>query len=408
MTTRRTVSRTTLIAAAAAAFAVAGWATSAAAQGPPDVVWQTEGHVRVEAVAFSPDGQMLATAGGYNDETVKLWRTSDGSAIRTLAGHTGDVYSVTFSPDGAYIASGSRDHTVKLWRVSDGSMVWTRSLHGTGNWIWSVRFSPDGQLIAAAGADDYLTILSAADGSVVHEMDLHWSVEAAVFSPDGQLLVCVTGIARMNIYRVSDWSLIRAIDGAHDFVAFSQDGQLVAAQSSGNILNLYRVTDGSVARSLVGHTDTVRSIAFSPDGRLLFSGASDQTIRVWNVETGALLKTYDPEPGSNVYGIDCSGPEPLFAYGAFPGFVGVARNPLQGELDCGVGARLKIKKCEREGRKIVGRLKGATPATVVTFTLDAQNAAEVTTGPEGAARIRYRHQPRGTHTLRVCTLEAGC
>ena len=68
---------------------------------------------RVWSVAFSPDGQYLAS--GSLNKTVKLWHVESGECIRTMEGHSNYVLSVAFSPDGQYLASGSEDKTVKLW-----------------------------------------------------------------------------------------------------------------------------------------------------------------------------------------------------------------------------------------------------------------------------------------------------
>jgi WD40 repeat protein len=68
----------------------------------------------LERVVFA--GWELAGVGEW-DKTIKLWRVSDGSLVRTLTGHTDSVWSVSFSPDGRLLASGSRDNTIKLWQV---------------------------------------------------------------------------------------------------------------------------------------------------------------------------------------------------------------------------------------------------------------------------------------------------
>ncbi len=106
------------------------------------------GHTNwVMSVAFSPDGQTLAS--GSWDSTIKLWRVSDGSLIRTLTGHTSSVRSVAFSPDGQMLASGSRE--IKLWNVSDGSLLQTYDQETV--FVYSIQFSPDGRLFGYGRSD---------------------------------------------------------------------------------------------------------------------------------------------------------------------------------------------------------------------------------------------------------------
>jgi WD40 repeat protein len=95
-------------------------------------------------------------ASGAWDKTVRLWRVADGTLLHTLTRHSDDVRSVAWSPDGQTLASGSgglleRDTSIKLWRVADGTLLHT--LDGHTDWVHSVAFSPDGRLLASASFD---------------------------------------------------------------------------------------------------------------------------------------------------------------------------------------------------------------------------------------------------------------
>jgi WD40 repeat protein len=248
------------------------------------------------SVAYSPDGKLIATTGGFG--TVLLFNTSDGSLAEVLTGHTGQVRSVAFSPDGNLLASGSWDNTIKLWRVSDGSCI--NTLTGHTRAVNSVAFSPDGGLLASGSADDTIKIWRVSDGSCINTLTGHtdW-VNSVAFSPDGALIASGSRDNTIKIWRVSDGSCINTLTGHTDWVnsvAFSPDGNLLASGSRDWTIKIWNMPDGFCLKTLTGKSAEslapgVYSVSFSPDGSLLASGSGDDTMRIWNVSDGSCLKT---------------------------------------------------------------------------------------------------------------------
>lgn len=259
---------------------VSNWTQMRAIAGP--------GNAGSAELAFSPDGSILASGTGYE---VQLLRVADGTLMRTLKGNMGLVRSVTFSPDGLTITTGSNDPKARLWRVSDGRLL--RAFDHNG-YVASIAFSPDGSILATGEADWITT-----PGTHSYAVWL-WSVEnggllrvlrgdtglvtRVVFSPDGSTLASGVWGDTIRLWRVVDGMPLRALGqtrSAFD-IAFSPDGQLLA--SVGSDLKIWEVASGREVLSLSvgGVGEIVSSVAFSPDGVLLAVGV-DGVVKVWGL-----------------------------------------------------------------------------------------------------------------------------
>jgi len=237
---------------------------------------------------FSPDGLILASAGGYRDDNaVRLWQVSDGTLMHALKGHTVPVFSVAFSPDGSTLASGSQDETVRLWRVSDGKLL--RTLEGHVGLVNMVAFSSDGSTLASASGDQTVRLWRVSDGSILRTLGGHTgAVLSAAFSPDGSMLASGSFASEVRLWQVSSGAHLRTLEehaGSADSVAFSPDGSVLASVSDWKVL-LWSVGDGAFLHTLDG-PDYVRSVAFSPDGLMLASGTigpAGGTVQLWGID----------------------------------------------------------------------------------------------------------------------------
>ena len=244
-----------------------------------------EGHTdSVFDVAFSVDGNLIATASG--DNTVKLW-SSQGQQLRTLEGHREAVNSVTFSPDSNTLATASDDKTVKLWSQKG---ILLHTLQGHSNAVYGVAFSPDGTL--ASASRDRTVKLWSRDGTLLHTLQGHSQGVNGVggFSPNGQLVATASEDKTVKLWS-RDGTLLRTLQGHRDqvlSVAFSPDGNTLASTSDDNTVRLWRL-DGRLLQ-IMAHPDAVVGIAFSPDGNTLASTSWDKTIKLWHLD-GTLLQT---------------------------------------------------------------------------------------------------------------------
>lgn len=234
----------------------------------------------VNAIAFSPDGMTIAS--GNTDSTVKLWDVRTGKLLHTLSGHSAWVSSVNFSPDGETIASGSYDGTVKVWNAYTGELQ--QSIIGHNAWIFAVTYSPDGKTIASGSFDSKIKLWNAITGKLESTLEgQSLRVRSLAFSPDGLFLVSGTGEGNIELWNLSTGKLQNILHG-HDngvsAIAFTNNGQKIAS-SGDSTIKLWDANTGALLENLTGHLDTVDTVAFSPDAQILASGSEDRTVKIW-------------------------------------------------------------------------------------------------------------------------------
>jgi WD40 repeat protein/serine/threonine protein kinase len=245
----------------------------------------------VRSVAFSPDGQRLATAS--DDQTARVWDAATGREILSLRGHQGGVSSVAFSPDGRRLLSGSGDKTVKVWDAVTGQELLTLQGHQAG--VSNVALSLDGQRIVSSGYDKRVKVWDAATGQLTLTLEGHTDrVTSVAVSPDRRRAVSGSFDRTVKVWDAAtpeDPYTFKGHGGPVLSVCFSPDGQRVASASADRTVQVWDVPTSQETLTLKGHQSAVLSVAFSPDGKHIFSGSLDGTVKMWDAATRQEIRT---------------------------------------------------------------------------------------------------------------------
>ncbi|WP_339385303.1 WD40 repeat domain-containing protein [Aetokthonos hydrillicola] len=246
----------------------------------------------VQSVAFSPDGCTLSS--GSSDQTMKLWDVKDGRCLKTFLGHNERVRTVAFNPDGTILCSGGSDSTVRFWDVKSGECL--TILSGHTSYIWSVAFTPNGMMLASGSEDRTVKLWDVQTGECLKTLTghTHW-VRTVAFSPDGKTLASGGGDGTVKLWDVRDGTKVKVLEGHNQrlrALAFSPDGSTLASGSGDHTVKLWDVSEGKCMKTLHGHSGRLTSLAFNPDGTILASGGEDQAVRCWDVSEGKCLKTW--------------------------------------------------------------------------------------------------------------------
>ncbi|KDQ10858.1 hypothetical protein BOTBODRAFT_115211 [Botryobasidium botryosum FD-172 SS1] len=253
------------------------------------------GHTgQLTSAIYSPDGGRLASCA--MDSTIRLWDGSTGAPLAApLAGHTATVTSIAFSPDGEILASASEDHTIRLWNVKTGKAIGD-ALTGHKDVVRHVAFSPDGSRIASASRDSTARLWDGRTGApIAGELVGHGDVVTSVaFSPDGEILATASTDCTVRLWKGRTGVPIDGVLLGHKdkitSISYSPDGRQLASSSNDRTIRLWDGHTGAfTGKILEGHTNDITFFTYSPDGNRIASVSWDATVRLWDPHTGTLI-----------------------------------------------------------------------------------------------------------------------
>ncbi len=237
-----------------------------------------KGHIK--DIKYSPDGEKLAVGSSIG---VWLYDVHTGAVLALFAGHTEDVTSIAFFPDGKTLVSASYDDTIRLWDLETGKHKATISARA-----FHIEFSPDGKTFASAGSN--VDLWDVQTLQLRGRLTGHRSSRVSVtYSPDGKTIAIESGrtVKLWNAQTGERRTSFTAHEHLVSPLAFSPDSKVLASGGSKDkLVCLWDAQTGKRIRTFIGHTKGVNSVAFSPDGKTVVSASYDNTIRLWDIETG--------------------------------------------------------------------------------------------------------------------------
>ncbi|MGH2655195.1 MAG: BTAD domain-containing putative transcriptional regulator [Actinomycetota bacterium] len=253
----------------------------------------------VSDAVFSPDGSRIATTSSVVEpHVVTVWDVSSAAVIHNLTPETRFFWlpAVAFSPDGSLLASASADGTVTLWDASTGAMV--RRLEHSDSTppqgaVFRLSFSPDGSRLATASWEGTAKLWHVGSGREVRTFQAGVRVYSSDFSPDGSRLVTALGDGTAKIWDLASGEELVGLKGHLGVVwdaRFSPDGSLVATAGDDTTVRVWDAATGEEVLRLMGPTFAVNEVAFSPDGGRLAASSGDGSVRVYLLRLNELME----------------------------------------------------------------------------------------------------------------------
>jgi len=240
----------------------------------------------LSTVSFSPDGQYLAYAyADYDDSSIYIWNLNKNCQQCILKGHRTTVRSISYSRDGITVITASDDGTIRIWDVRKGRC--SKILRDDGKFVRSAVYSPDERYIASTSCDSAIRIWDADKGVLIRKLEGHMDVATnVVFSDDGSMLASTSEDYTIRVWDTTTWECKHCLKGHQRYVlsaAFSPDNLLLVSGSLDNTIRIWELEDGQCLGHLDDHSERVNSVLFHPDGNFFISSSYDTTIRIWEL-----------------------------------------------------------------------------------------------------------------------------
>ncbi|MCP4106055.1 MAG: protein kinase [Desulfobacteraceae bacterium] len=244
----------------------------------------------ISSVTITPDGKTIVS--GSDDKTVRVWDLETGQCVKILEGHTQAVDCISITPDSKTVISGSYDNTLRVWDLETEQCV--KVLEGHTGPVYCADITADGKIAISGNEDKTLRVWNLETGECLMVLEGHTGpVYSVSMTPDGKTAVsggwdnsvCVWNLQTRECVNLTErhaWDVTG--------VSVTPDGKTAVSGSHDKTLRIWNTQTGQCLKKFEGHRDFIESADVTPDGKIVISGSDDKTLRVWDMETGECLK----------------------------------------------------------------------------------------------------------------------